>query len=166
MLIPTLIMTFAAIILLYIGYTRGEGEHIAGLKFAFNLLLHMLPILLAALIVAGMVQTLIPQEKISRWVGEESGIRGVIIGCIAGALTPGGPYICFGIVAGIAQAGASIGTLVAYVTAWSLYAVARLPIEAGVLGFKFIFMRLTSVFLFPPLAGIIANLLFKGMKIH
>ena len=44
MLIPTIIMGVIAIALLYIGYQRGGGEHVVGLKSAGKLLLEITPL--------------------------------------------------------------------------------------------------------------------------
>jgi uncharacterized membrane protein YraQ (UPF0718 family) len=120
--------------------------------------------LLFAFIVAGMIQVLLPQELLSKWIGEESGLRGILIGTLAGGVTPGGPYVSLPIVAGLLKAGAGVGTLVAFLTAWSLWAVARLPMEIGILGWKFTFVRLACTFFFPPIAGYIAQLAFSGVK--
>ncbi len=160
MLIPTIIMGVIAIALLFIGYQRGGGEHILGLKTGGSLLIQIIPLLIFAFIVAGMVQTLIPREIISRWVGVESGFRGILIGTLMGSLTPGGPFVTMPIAAGLLRTGASVGTMVAFVTAWSLVAVARLPLEVGLLGWKFTLIRLACTFFFPPIAGLIANLFF------
>ena len=165
MLIPTIIMGVIAIALLYIGYQRGGGEHIVGLKSAGNLLLQITPLLILAFIIAGMVQVLVPHEIISRWVGMESGFRGILIGSAIGGILPGGPFVSMPIVAGLLRTGASIGTMVALLTAWSLLAFTRLPIEVGLLGWKFTFIRLTCVFFFPPIAGLIANKLFSNVQI-
>lgn len=164
MIIPTIIMGILAVILLSVGYMRGEGEHAQGFKAALNMTLEILPLLIFAFIVAGMVQTLLPQELLSRWIGEESGLRGIIIGTVAGGLTPGGPYVSLPLVAGFLRAGAAVGTMVAYLTGWSLWAVGRLPMEIGILGWKFVLARLAATFFFPPIAGLLAQLLFSGFK--
>jgi len=160
MLVPTLVMAALALTLLYIGYSRGQGQHLVGLKSAWRMTLQVLPLLIFAFIIAGMIQALIPQATITKWVGGQSGWRGILIGCVAGGLTPGGPYVSLPIVAGLARAGASVPTLVAYLTAWSIYAVARLPMEVGLLGPRYVLVRLCSSFLLPPLAGWIAMFLF------
>jgi len=160
MLVSTIIMAVIAIILIAIGYTKGGGEHISGLKSGLVITAQVVPLMLFAFIIAGMAQVLIPPELISRWIGEQSGIKGIFIGCIVGGLTPGGPYVSLPIVAGIYKAGAGIGTTVAFLTAWSLWAVARLPMEIAMLGPRFVMIRLVSVLIFPPLAGIIAHALF------
>jgi len=165
MIIPTIIMGVIAVAVLFIGYQRGGGEHIMGLKSAGNILLQIAPLLIFAFIVAGMIQVLVPTEMIAKWVGTESGWRGILIGTAVGGLTPGGPYITLPIAAGLLRAGASIGTMVAFVTAWSLLAVSRLPLEVGLMGWKFTLIRLACVFFFPPIAGLIANKFFSSTSI-
>ncbi len=164
MLIPTIIMGVLAIILLFIGYHKGEGQHIGGLKSAASMTIDILPLLIFAFVVAGMVQVLLPRELLSRWIGRESGMRGIFIGTVAGGLTPGGPYISLPLVAGLLRSGASVGTMVAFLTAWSLWAVSRLPMEIGILGWKFTLIRIASTFFFPPIAGLLAQIFFSGAK--
>jgi len=165
MLIPTIIMGVIAVALLYIAYQRGGGEHVVGLKSAGNLLVQILPLLIFAFIVAWMIRVLIPQELISKWVGAESGFRGILIGSVLGGIMPGGPYVSMPIIAGLLRTGAGIGTMVALITSWSLIAIARLPMEIGILGWKFALIRLACVFFFPPIAGLIASKLFSSVEV-
>lgn len=164
MLIPTIVMALLATILLIIGFLKGEGQHITGLKSALKMTTDILPLLVFAFIVAGMVQVLLPQELMSRWVGEESGFRGILIGTVAGGLTPGGPYVSLPLAAGLLRAGAGLGTMVAFISAWSLWAVARMPMELGIMGWKFTIVRLACTFFFPPIAGFLAQTFFSGFK--
>lgn len=161
MLGPTLVMAALAIVLLILGHRKGAGEDIEGLKIAFHLTWTILPLLVFAFIVAGMAQTLIPPQVVSKWVGEESGFRGILLGSIAGGLTPGGPYVSLPIATGLARAGANVGTMVAFLTGWSLWAVARIPMEVGILGWRLTLARVASTLIFPPIAGLIANALFN-----
>lgn len=126
--------------------------------------IEILPLLVFAFIVAGMVQVLLPKELLAKWIGTESGLRGILIGTAAGACAPGGPYVSLPIAAGLLRSGASIGTMVAFLTGWSLWAVVRLPMEIGIMGWKFTLIRLASVFFFPPIAGLIAQTLTKIIK--
>jgi uncharacterized membrane protein YraQ (UPF0718 family) len=157
MLIPTVIMAAIALITFILAYNKGEGQHIIGIQSAWKMTIEILPLLVFAFIVAGMIQVLLPQELLNKWVGVESGWRGLFIGTIAGGLSPGGPYVSLPVVAGLLKSGASAGTMVAFLTGWSLWAVTRLPMEFGILGWKFTIIRLASTFIFPPIAGLIAN---------
>jgi uncharacterized protein len=160
MLIPTLIMGVLAVALLWIGYRQGEGQHVEGLRITLNLTLQILPLLIFAFIVAGMIQVLLPQESVARWVGGESGMRGIFIGSFAGALAPGGPYVSMPIAASLAGTGASVGTVVAFLTGWSLWSLNRIPMEVGILGWRLTIARAVSTLIFPPLAGMIAQMIF------
>ncbi|HLP62054.1 MAG TPA: permease [Candidatus Deferrimicrobium sp.] len=165
MFMPTLVMGILALVFLLIGYLAGEGKHLAGLKTAARMTLEILPLLLFAFIIAGMVQVLVPKELISRWVGAESGFKGILIGTFAGGFTPGGPYVSLPIVAGLLKSGAGIGTMVAFLTSWSLWAIARLPMEFGMLGWRFTVVRLAATFFFPPIAGLLAQYFASYFKV-
>lgn len=162
---PTIIMAILAVVLLYIGFKRGEGQHVAGLKTALGLTGTTLPLLIFAFIVAGMVQALVSPELISKWVGAESGWRGIFLGTVVGGFAPGGPYVSLPIAAGLLKSGAGIGTMVAFMTGWSLWAVGRLPMEVGILGWKLAVIRLASTFFFPPIAGLIAQGIANAFKV-
>jgi uncharacterized membrane protein YraQ (UPF0718 family) len=86
------------------------------------------------------------------------------LGTVAGGLAPGGPYVSLPIVAGFLKSGAGMGTMVAFLTGWSLWAVGRLPMEVGILGWKFTVVRFASTFFFPPIAGWIAQTFFGSLK--
>ena len=165
MLIPTIIMGVLAIVFVFLAYQKGGGVHILGFKTAGNMLIQVLPLLIFAFIIAGMIPLLIPQEAISRWVGAESGWRGILIGTVVGGCLPGGPFVSLPMAAGLLRVGAGVGTMVALLTGWSLLAFTRLPLEIGIMGWKFTLIRLACTFFFPPIAGLIANRFFSSVSV-
>ena len=165
MLIPTIIMGVIAIALLIYAYSKGGGEHILGLKAAGNIFFQVLPMLLFVFIIAGVIQYILPVEMVAKWVGADSGLRGIIIGTAAGGITPGGPMVSMPIAAGLLQSGAGIGTMVAFMTGWSLWAFSRIPLEIGLMGWKFTAIRLACTFFFPIIAGLLANLFFSKVNL-
>ena len=165
MLIPTIVMGVLAIVFVFLAYQKGGGIHILGLKAAGTMLIQLTPLLIFAFIIAGTIPFLVPKEIISEWIGVESGFRGILIGTVVGGLMPGGPYVSLPIAAGFLRVGASVGTMVALLTGWSLLAFSRLPLEIGVMGWKFTLIRLACTFFFPPIAGLIANKVFSGVSV-
>lgn len=159
--VATGIMVGIAIILSIVAYTREPSILLAGLKGGGITLLQIMPLLLAAFVIGGLAQVLVPREFITKWLGAESGMRGVILGCLAGALTPGGPYISLPIAAAIYQAGAGVGTVVGFITAWSLWSLSRIPMEVALLGPKVALFRFASTLIFPPIVGFIAQVFFQ-----
>ena len=164
MLIPTIIMGAIALALVLLAYFRHQGELATGMKSSMGMTLEVLPLLLFAFIIAGLAQAMIPKETVAGWVGEESGFRGLLIGTMAGGFIPGGPYVSLPIAAGFLKAGAGIGTMVAFIAAWSLWGISRMPLEVGIMGWKFTGVRLACTFFFPPIAGLLAHIFFSGVK--
>jgi len=153
----TIIMIALAVILTVVAYFRG-GVHLDGLRLGAKTIGDNWLLLLASFAVAGLARVLIPKELISQWLGAQAGFKGILLGCIADGIMPGSPYSVFPIVASFYESGAGIGTIVGFVTAWSLWSVTRLPVEMSMIGPKVALTRYLSTLIFPPLAGLIAQL--------
>jgi len=153
----TLILAAVAAILLAIAFWRGRDLPLAGLLAAGRTLWRNLPVLLLGFVVAGLAQVLIPKDLITRWLGTEAGVKGVLIGCVVGGLVPGAPYATFPLVAVLYQAGASLGAVVGFVSAWSLWSVSRLPLEVALIDSKPALVRYAITFVVPPIAGLLAE---------
>ena len=163
MLTPTLIMGGLAGALVLVGYYQGNNLHITGLQISAKMIVQMMPLLLLALVIAGMSQVFAAQQEefITKWLGPESGLRGIMFASEAGTLTPGGPVVTVPLLAGLLRSGSSIGVAVAYLTGWGAWSLARLPLEVAILGWKFTLIRVASVCLLPPIAGLIAQTFFS-----
>lgn len=156
-----LILTIVALILAYIAWKQGGIEKvIEALKTGGNSLVQIIPLLIAAFITAGMIQVSIRKDTIKRWLGAESGFKGLLLACIGGALIPGGPYVYYPIAGALMKTGAGIGVLVAFVTAKNLWSVSRIPLEIALLGNELTINRYMITFIFPILLGFVAEILF------
>lgn len=156
-----ILIAFVALILSGLAWQRGGFEMmLAGLRSGLSLLLKNTPLLIASFLTAGLIQALVKREMVERWLGSESGWRGLLLACIGGALIPGGPYAYYPIAGALLQTGAGLGVLVAFVTAKNLWAVSRLPIEFALLGPRLTMIRFAITFIFPPVLGIAAQALF------
>ncbi|MBS1249735.1 MAG: hypothetical protein MAG431_01319 [Chloroflexi bacterium] len=147
--------------LAYITWQKGGIDLILqGLQGGGSLLLKEIPLLVAAFLTAGLLQALVKKEAIERWLGSESGWRGLALACVGGALIPGGPYAYYPIAGALLSSGAGIGVLIAFVTAKNLWSVSRLPMEFALLGTEVTLIRYAITFLFPPLLGFLAENFF------
>ncbi|HUV85635.1 MAG TPA: permease [bacterium] len=156
----TIVMAVILAALIGVAIWRGGGSLQKGFTFGGKTFLTTLPLLVIAFAIAGLVQVLVPREVVAKWLGAGAGFKGIMIATVAGAFTPGGPYVSFPIVASLYKSGASVGTVVAFVTAWSLWAVARFPLEMGLVGPKLAIARFLSTLIVPPLAGLFAQAVF------
>lgn len=154
----TIIMAVIVVALLVVAYLRGGNLWISGLKTGASSFWKLLPLLLISFAVAGLMQVLIPRDQLMRWLGAEAGFRGIITGCIVGALIPGPPYAMYPTVIALYQGGASIGAVVGLMSGKALWNVHNLPSAVAVLGPGVTLVHYLSNLLFPPLAGVIAQL--------
>lgn len=157
----TIGMAVVAVILTILAYVQG-GIKLVNRGFASGgqMLLQVFPLLLVAFLVAGLIQTLVSQEMIKKWLGKESGFKGLLLGAVAGALMPGGPYVFYPIAASFLMGGAEIGTVLAFVTAKNLWTLSRLPMEIALIGSHITLVRYVITFAFPILVGLVANAVY------
>jgi uncharacterized membrane protein YraQ (UPF0718 family) len=117
----------------------------------------VLPKIAAALVVAGFIQVLLPRDKVARWLGERSGLRGMIIATGAGAVTPGGPMTSFPLVTALHEAGTGRGALIAYLTSWSTLGLQRVfSWEVPLMGVEFAVLRFLASLPLPLIAGFVS----------
>jgi uncharacterized membrane protein YraQ (UPF0718 family) len=153
----TWVLAAVAAILLAIAFWRGRDLPLAGLLASGRTLWRNLPMLLLSFVIAGLAQVVIPKELITRWLGTQAGVKGVLIGCVAGGLVPGAPYAVFPLVAALYRGGAGLGSIVGFVSAWSLWSVSRLPLEMALIDPKPALVRYIITFVVPPIAGLLAD---------
>ncbi|HXG51364.1 MAG TPA: permease [candidate division Zixibacteria bacterium] len=158
----TLVMLAAALIALVVVYWKSPAAAGAGLNATGALILEIIPRMVAAFTLAGLIQAVVPQEVIVRWMGKGSGARGLLIGMTLGSVTPGGPMTHFPIVASLFKVGVGVGPLVAYLTAWSLFGLQRIIMwEIPFLGPKVVAVRVAVSAVFPFLAGWASEILWN-----
>lgn len=153
-------MWILAVIIGAFAYTRPGKLHVQGAKIARENIVVMVPRIVMAILVSGFFSIIVPTELVATWLGKDSGMKGILIGFVAGGLTPGGPIICFPIIAIMFKAGAGIGPLIAFLTSWSVFALHRLfAFEIPLMGSRFAMVRMLSSAILPFIAGISALLL-------
>jgi uncharacterized membrane protein YraQ (UPF0718 family) len=105
------IMLFLVGVLTLMAYVKNPSLPMEGLKAGGKLFWDILPAVILAFVVAGMITKVLPHEFLTQWMGEGSGFRGLVVASVAGSLTPGGPFIQFPIVAALLKSGAGIAPL-------------------------------------------------------
>jgi uncharacterized membrane protein YraQ (UPF0718 family) len=150
----TLVLAALALALAVIAYLKDPGLPLIGARNGFAMLGFILPRLIPALVLAGLMQVLVPQEVVSRHFGREGGLKAIVIAALAGVLTPGGPMVSVPFMVALAHSGAAMGPLVAYMTSWSLFGMQRIIAwEAPLMGWRFVIVRIIPSLAFPVLAG-------------
>ena len=150
----TFVLAGLALALGIVAYIKDPGLPWLGAKSGFKMLGFILPRLIPALILAGLMQVLVPVEIVHRYLGREAGLRAILFATLAGIVTPGGPMVTVPFMVALAHSGAALPALVAYMTSWSLFGMQRIIAwEAPLMGWKFVVVRVVPSLAFPVVAG-------------
>ena len=157
----TLVLWLIAALLGLLAYARRDGRHREAGVFALGQFVSLMPRLALALLTAGFLSSLVPSETIAAWLGAESGLYGILLATLLGALMPGGPVIVFPVAVLLVGAGAGLPQLVSFITAWSVFAAHRVLLyELSLVGWRFTVIRLAASSPLPIIAGLLAGLDF------
>lgn len=140
-------------------YIRDGQEHfVAILGSDLTLLVEMLPKVLAGCLIGAFVTLILPREMVTRWVGPESGMSGLLIAAFFGFLLPGGPITIFPVAGAFLVMGTDAGAVVAFITCWSLVGYSRALIwELPFFGPDFVYWRILAALPLPIIAGLLAR---------
>lgn len=137
---------------------EGRDAVVLALQEDANLLGDLMPRVFVALSIAALIWVMLPRDRVSSLVGQASGLRGLVIAMIAGAITPGGPSSAYSLLAVMAVSGADRGALVTYITAWATLGMQRILIwDVPFMGEEFAILRFMVSLALPVAAGLIAR---------
>lgn len=121
------------------------------------------PSILVGMFLGGLAKELSDPAKVAPVLGDRSGWSGLVLATGLGAITPGGPFAAFPIVYALFLAGADVGAVVAYLTAWALIALQRVVVwDLALLGPEFTIARVLASLPLPIIAGALARLIAQG----
>ena len=139
-------------------WVHGPERFRHALDHAIDLFLFIMPSLVAGMLLASSLRQLVEPGAMGKWMGAESGWKGLLIATGAGMAMPGGPMVAFPLVLVLAAAGADRGTLIAFVSAWTINGFQRVLVyEAPLLGIEFAMLRLVASLPVPVAMGWIAR---------
>ena len=155
--IVAIIMWAGALTMIGFAARRRNDSLKRGLRIGGGYFVIMAPRMFCALFMAGFVAELLPGELISRWLGSESGFKGIMIASVAGMAVPAGGVVAFPLALAMYKIGVGIPQLTAFLTTWEIFAIHRIIAwELPFLGPQFVALRVSSSFMLPPLAGVLA----------
>ncbi|HEX7926952.1 MAG TPA: permease, partial [bacterium] len=163
-------MTFIVLLCLLLAvtgfaYYRSPALAWEGLSGGTRLFFEILPNIVIGFLLGGLVQVLLPQHLVAHYAGEDSGVRGLLIATGVGAITPGGPFVQFPLVASLWRAGTGVGPITAYIVSWALLGFQRIMVYEGpILGWQFVWARVAACLMMPSIVGYITSLLYRNFS--
>ena len=120
-------------------------------------IIEMILILPAVMLVMGLFSVWVPKEVIGKYLGQTSGLKGMLFSFILGALPTGPLYVAFPLAGSLYKKGASITNIVIFLSAWACIKIPQELVEIQFLGIKFMLVRLISTIIFVAIMAIIIN---------
>ena len=112
------------------------------LNTAGSSILQMLSVLPPIMIMLGLMDVWIPREQLMKYMGNKSGIIGVILAMLIGSIAAGPMYASFPFTAVLIKKGAKFSNIITFMNSWCLIKVSTLLFEFSALGYKFTLVRL------------------------
>lgn len=149
----------------YVFIRDGQARFLSILTDDVLLFGTMLPKVLAGSLIGAFVTLLLPRETIVKWVGAESGIGGILVATVAGAILPGGPFTIYPVAGAFLLAGADVGAACAFVISWTLIGYTRAIVwELPFFGLDFVTWRILFSLPLPVLSGLLARYAWRFLR--
>jgi len=121
----------------------------------------MMLIFPAIVLLMGLFMVWISKDIVLKYMGTTSGLKGIIISIILGALPTGPLYVAFPLALALKNKGASITNIVVFLSAWACIKIPQELVEFQFLGLKFMAVRLALTIIFVTIMGMIVEKLNK-----
>jgi uncharacterized membrane protein YraQ (UPF0718 family) len=148
--IPLGAIIIVAVIMLLIFPNRIDA--VTNTSWAF--FTEMIMILPAILLIMGLFAIWVSKEIVIKYLGRTSGIKGIFLSILLGALPTGPLYVAFPMARALIQKGARISNIIIFLSAWACIKIPQEMMELQFLGAKFMASRLILTIIFVIIMGI------------
>jgi len=125
----------------------------------------IMPRVLAGCLLGGLIAAVLPHDKVSKSLGPESGLKGLLIGTAFGAILPGGPFTAYPVASALLAVGADFGATIAMVVSWTLIGYGRaVAWEMPIMGADFTLWRVVISLPMPILAGALGRFVYVRVR--
>jgi len=126
-----------------------------------NFFIEMILILPAVMVMLGLFEVWVPKNIVVKYIGKASGMKGIFLSLILGALPTGPLYIAFPMAAALIRKGAKISNIVIFLSAWACIKIPQEMVELQFLGLHFMLSRLILTVAFVIIMGLLIEMIMK-----
>ncbi len=125
----------------------------------------IMPRVFAGCLLGGLIAAVLPHDRVSKSLGPQSGLKGLLIGAAFGAILPGGPFTAYPVASALLAVGADFGATIAMVVSWTLIGYGRaVAWEMPIMGADFTLWRIVISLPMPVLAGAFGRYVYVRVK--
>lgn len=151
------------IVLLLFSYFNDKKKTKMALKKAWKAFENILPEFLGVIMIVGILLAILNPQVISKIIGKESGVFGVVLAAIVGAITLIPGFVAFPTAAMLLQNGAGYMQIGAFISTLMMVGVVTMPVEMKYFGRKLTIRRNVIAFLFAFVVAFIIGKVVGGI---
>lgn len=144
-----------AAILMVLSFSKDRHKTRKALISTGKIALNVLPVLFFIFILMGVINIYVTKDLVVRLLGTGSGMWGILIGELVGAIALIEPAAVFPFSGSLLAKGASYGVIYAFASTAVLIGIATLPAELKFMGKKFTIVRNVLTFVLVFLIGLV-----------
>ncbi len=144
---------------LLISFVKDKKKTKMALKKAWKSFENILPQLLTVMLIVGFALAVLSPETISKLIGAESGLFGVIISALVGSITIIPAFVAFPLADALLDGGAGYVQITAFIYTLMMVGIVTIPMETKILGRKLTLRRNCFAFLFSIIAAFIMGVI-------
>lgn len=148
-----------AVLVVYSFFNAAFGKSVANMTW--SQLKEMLLVIPPIFILLGLLDLWVPKETMVKYMGEGSGLKGVVLAFLIGSAAAGPLYGAFPVAAVFMKKGVKFQNILIFIGAWSTTKIPMLLFEISSLGARF---ALTRLLIDIPGILVIAYILTKVIK--
>lgn len=137
-----------AAILVGVSFVKDKKKTALSLKRAWKMFINVLPQFVAILLLVGLLLAVATPDTIQRVIGADSGILGMLISSLLGAVTFVPVLVAFPVAAELLSNGAGVTQIAVFISSLTMVGFVTLPMEITYLGKKAAILRNVFAYLF------------------
>jgi uncharacterized membrane protein YraQ (UPF0718 family) len=148
-------------ILLFASFIKSREKTILALKKAWMSFENILPLFLSILFVIGIMLAILSPQTISKIIGQQSGLLGILLAAIIGSCTVIPGFITFPLAATLLKSGAGLTQIIVLISTSMMVGIITIPIEIKYFGKKITYIRNSLALIFSFVIAFVMGVLLK-----
>ena len=145
---------------LAISFFKDRKKTIMALKKAWKSFENILPQFLSILIIIGLALAILSPETITKLLGTQSGLAGVLAAAIIGSITLIPGFVAFPLAAALLKNGAGYMQIAAFVSTLMMVGIVTMPLEIKTFGKRATIIRNAAAFVFSLATAFMIGMVF------
>lgn len=146
---------------LILSFFKDRKKTKMALKKAWKSFENILPQFLSVLVIIGLALAILTPEQISRFLGSDSGLFGILVALLIGGITLIPGFVAFPLAAALLNNGAGYGQIAAFVSALMMVGVVTIPMEMQTFGKKATLLRNGLALAFSLIVALAMGVIFQ-----